>query len=153
MPKFAVDLDNVVSSISKKAFKLSEVQDKIEKVAFDVVRFKDGNPEELWQVQTAEDGSSYIVALYNEDEEKVATASIHPWSVVIANSDIHFFYKKDHLCKVASSQLGFKTDDLSLAKRYLPKKLSENAALVKALLKSVDQDTRKSILAKYPELA
>jgi hypothetical protein len=153
MPKFAVDLDNVVSSMSKKVFKLSEVQGKIEKVAFDVVRFKDGNPEELWQVQTAEDGSSYIVALYNE-EEKVATASIQsPWSVVIANTDIHFFYKKEHLCKVASAQLGFKSDDLSLAKRYLPKKLAENTILVKSLLKSVDQDTRKSILAKYPELA
>lgn len=153
MPKFAVDLDNVVSSISKKALKLSEVQDKIEKVAFDIVRFKDGNPEELWQVQTAEDGSSYIVALYNE-EEKVAMASVQsPWSVVIANTDMHFFYKQDHLCKVASSQLGFKTNDLSLAKRYLPKKLAENTALVKALLQSVDQDTRKSILAKYPELA
>lgn len=151
MPKFSIDLDNVESVVSKRSYKLSDVQDKLVKVAFDVVRFKDGAADELWQIQSADDGD-YIIALYDE-EEKVATASLQPWSVVIKNADLHVFYKQEHLCKVASTQLGFQESDLSLAKQYLPSKLASNKNLVKALLNSVDQDTQKSILSKYPELA
>jgi hypothetical protein len=151
MPKFSVDLDNVKSVVSKRSYKLSDVQDKIVKIAFDVVRFQDAPADELWQIQNADDGD-YIIALYDE-EEKVATASLQPWSVVIKNSDLHVFYKEEHLCKVASTQLGFKESDLSLAKQYLPRKLASNKNLVKALLNSVDHDTQKSILSKYPELA
>lgn len=153
MPKFSIDLDNVTNTVLKKSFKLSEVKDKIQKIGFDIVRFKDGNPEELWQIQSAEDGSEYVVALYN-DEEKVVTASMKPhWSAVVRNNELHIFYKKDFLCKIASSKLGFTNEDLSLAKRYLPNKLAENKNLVKALFKDLDEQTCKNILSKYPELA
>jgi hypothetical protein len=151
MPKFSIDLDNVSSVVSKKSYKLSDVKDKLVKVAFDVVRFKDAPEDELWQIQNSDDGD-YIIALYNDDE-KIVTASLQPWSVIVKNSDVHVFYKKEHLCKVASSELGLQESDLSLVKQYLPKKLASNKNLVKSLLNSVDRDTQKSILAKYPELA
>jgi len=150
MPKFSVNYDQVVDMTSKKSYKLSDVNDKIEKIAFDVVRFKDGPQDELWQIQSTDDGD-YIIAIYS-DEEKISTASVQDWSVVIKNSDLHFFYKKDHICKVASKTLGFNDQDLVLAKRYLPSKLSENKNLVNSLLKSVDSNSLKNILAKYPEL-
>lgn len=151
MPKFSIDLDPVVHSMSKKTLKLADVQGKIEKIGFDIVRFHDAADDELWQIQSGDDGD-YIVALYDNDE-KVVTASAKPWSVLVKNADLHIFYKQDHICKVAASQLGFQEQDLTLAKRYLPEKLAANKVLVKALLKSVDQDTSKAILSKYPELA
>ncbi len=151
MPKFSIDLDNVSSVVSKKSYKLSDVKDKLVKVAFDVVKFKDAPADELWQIQSSDDGD-YIIALYNE-EDKIATASFQPWSVLVKSADLHIFYKQEHLCKVASSFLGLKESDLSLVKEYLPKKLASNKTLVKALLNSVDRDTQQSILAKYPELA
>lgn len=154
MPRFSVDLDSVAKSLSKRSFKFSDVQNKFEKVAFDIFRKKDGNPEELWQVQNADDGNAYIVAIYNEDDEKVATASVKPdWSVIVTNADLHVFYKQEHLCKVAAAQLGLKETDLSLTKRYLPAKLAENKFLVKALLNSLDPNVSKNFLLKYPELA
>jgi len=151
MPKFLVDLDQVARNMSKRAFKFADVQDKFERVAFDIFRKKDGNAEELWQVQNADDGD-YIVALYNDEEEKIATASVPAWSVIVKNADFHIFYKQDYLCKVAASQLGFENTDIELAQRYLPSKLASNKNLVKALFNTVNNETRKEWLAKYPEL-
>jgi len=148
MPKFTVDLDAVAKTLDKRSIRLSEVKDKIEKVAFDVVRFRDGNPNELWQIQAGDDGSEYIVALY-EPEEKIAVAAANPWSVVVKGSDLYFFYKKDYVCKVASISLGFDTSDLEMAKRYLPGKLASNPKLVTSLLKMADAPLK----TKYPELA
>lgn len=151
MAKFAFNLDNVESVVSKKSYKFDDVRGNFTKVAFDIYRKNDAPDDELWQIQSSDDGD-YIVALY-VDEEKTATASFQPWSVMVKNADLHIFYKKEHLCKIAASQMGFKEEDLSLAKRYLPNKLSANKALVKSLLNSVDQETSKEILSKYPELA
>jgi hypothetical protein len=150
MPKFSINLDNVESVVSKKSYKLSDVKDKIVKIAFDVVKFRDAPDDELWQIQSSDDGD-YIIALY--DEEKIVTASFQPWSVIVKNADLHVFYKKEHLCKIAASQLGMQDKDLLLVKQYLPKKLASNKDLVQSLLKSIDRDTQKSILVKYPELA
>lgn len=153
MPRsLSVDLDNIIEKMSTKSYKLSDIKDKIEKVAYDVVRFVDGSPEELWQIQNTDDGD-YIVALYKE-EDKVATASIkNNWLVTVKNANLHVFYKQDHLLKIAASELGFGDADLNMAKRYLPQKLASNKSLVSALLKSVSDDVRTAILAKYPELS
>ena len=41
MPKFSIDYSGL-AQIQKKAYRLSDVKDQLETVAFDVVRFKDG---------------------------------------------------------------------------------------------------------------
>lgn len=148
--KTNVNLEPVLGAYHKRKFKFDDVKSNFTKVAFDIYRKNDAPKDELWQIQSADDGD-YIIALY--DEEKVATASFQPWSVVIKNADLHVFYKQEHLCKVASTQLGFQESDLSLAKQYLPSKLASNKNLVKALLNTVDHVTQRSILSKYPELA
>ncbi len=151
MSKYQFNLDNVERVVSKRSYKLSDVKDKLVKIAFDVVKFVDSPDTELWQIQSSDDGD-YIIALYNEDE-KIAKASLQPWSVAVKNSALHIFYKQEHLCKVASSVLGLQENDLSLVKQYLPNKLASNKNLVKALLNSIDRNTQTNILAKYPELA
>lgn len=157
MPKFPVDLTPVADTLSKKRYKFDQVSHKFEKVAFDVYRIKNAaSMDELWQVQSADDGD-YIVALYNDEEESVEkvakTASLNtPWSVLSKEAELHIFYKNDHFLKLAASQFGFKDTDVTLAIRYLPQKLAENKNLVKALLKDIDPDTLKHLLVKYPEL-
>lgn len=151
MPTFSVDLDNLAGTLSKRSYKFLDVKDKIEKIAFDIYRFKGASVEELWQVQNTDDGD-YIVALYNDDEEIVAKASVQPWSVLVKNAELHIFYKANHICKMGADQLGFKEQDLALATTYLPKKLADNKKLVNSLLNSVDSNTRSVILSKYPEL-
>jgi hypothetical protein len=147
-----VDLDTVANSLIKKAYKLSDVKDKLIKVAFDIVRFAD-NPEQLWQIQQADDGE-FIVALYSEDEEKVATASASSnWKVIVKNAELNIFYKDNFVHKIGAEKLGFEPSDLVLAKQYLPTKLTQDTSFVKALMKDVDETTKKQLVAKYPELA
>jgi len=151
MNKFSLDYQTLSDAVDKKRYKLSDVQDRIEKVAFDVVRFKDGNLEELWQIQNAEDGD-YIVALYQDTEEKKSEAS--DWQVGISkiSQDLVFNYKGEFLTKMASSKLGLSKEELNKTISYLPKKLAENKKLVQALLQELNEDKRQEICKKYPEL-
>ncbi|HEY5267788.1 MAG TPA: hypothetical protein VII94_01485, partial [Candidatus Saccharimonadales bacterium] len=114
MTKFNVDYSSLAGQITKKAYRLTDVKDQLETVAFDIVRFKDGDKgAELWQVQNAADGD-YIVALYDEEVEK--TASI-PWSVLVTKNgkDLQISYKGDPLVRLASSKLGIPSHELHKA--------------------------------------
>ncbi len=151
MSKFTVDYSKLENKILKKAYKLDEVKDRIEKVAFDVVRFKDGDKgADLWQVQSSDDGD-YIVAMYSDDETEKTAAD---WQVVLSKNatDVHFYYKGDPLVKVTASKLGIPSSELSSVQHYLPQKLSENKKLVKALLNELPESAKKEALNKYPEL-
>lgn len=149
MSKFTVDYTKLANKITKKAYRLADVKDQLETVAFDVVRFKDGdNAAELWQVQSAEDGD-YIVSLYDE-EETTKTA----WSVLVSKTagDLQVSYKGDPIVRVASSKLGIPRAELSKIEQYLPEKLAENKKLVKALLNELSPSAKEEVFKKYPEL-
>ncbi len=154
MPKFSIDYSGL-AKIQKKAYRLSDVKDQLETVAFDVVRFKDGDKgAELWQVQSADDGD-YIVALYDDsDEETEKTASFNPWSVLVTKSgtDLQIAYKGDPLVRLASSKLGIPSSELHRAEQYLPEKLATNKKLVKALLSELSDAARLEVSRRYPEL-
>lgn len=153
MNKKTIDYNALDRAISKKAYRLSDVKDKIERVAFDIVRFKEqDNGADLWQIQSSDDGD-YIVSLYEESEENVKTASMKAWEVVDAGNNLQFFYKGDPIAKVSSASLGFSPYDNAVMARHLSKKLPENKRLVKLLLGQVEETSRQSILKKYPELA
>ena len=149
--KQSIDYTKLENKIYKKAYRLADVQDKIEKVAFDIVKFKDSdNGANLWQIQSADDGD-YIIALY-QNEEDVKTAS--NWEAVLVKSanSIQVSYKGDPLVTVASSKLGIPQKELSKVAEYLPAKLAENKKLVSALLKELPFSVRQAVLNKYPEL-
>ncbi len=155
MSKFSIDYSGL-AKITKKAYRLSDVKDQLETVAFDVVRFKDGDKgAELWQVQSAEDGD-YIVSLYDEDESEGTekTASSNPWSVLVTKSgtDLQIAYKGDPLVRLASSKLGIPSSELHRAEQYLPEKLATNKKLVKALLSELSEAARLEVSRRYPEL-
>lgn len=152
MPKFSVnyqELANSVSYVQKETFKLADVKHKLEKVAFDVVRFKDGNPDELWQIQNSDDGD-YIVAKYDEEKEEKVAESF--WNVSVTASDINVFYKGQQITKLAAAKLGLDSQDLPTVKRFLPTKLASDKNMVSALLSTLDKPTKDSILKLYPEL-
>lgn len=153
MSKFTIDYSSLANQFVKKAHKLSDVKDQIETVAFDVVRFKDGDKgAELWQVQSADDGD-YIVALY-DDEEADKTASSNPWGVLVTKSgtDLQISYKGDPLVRLAASKLGIPSKELHQAEAYLPEKLATNKKLVKALLSMLSATARQEVSKRYPEL-
>ncbi len=155
MSKFSIDYSSLANHITKKAYRLSDVKDQLESVAFDIVRFKDGDKgAELWQVQSADDGD-YIVALYDEEDggtEK--TASANPWGVFVTKNgtDLQISYKGDPLVRLASSKLGIPSSELHKAEQYLPEKLATNKKLVKALLSELSPAARQELSKRYPEL-
>lgn len=155
MSKFSVDYTKLESNLSKKAYKLSDVKDRLETVAFDVVRFKDGDKgAALWQIQSADDGD-YIVTLYSDEEAATTKMASLPWEVVLSKTtkELNVFYKGDPIAKVAAAKLGLPEKEIGTVEKYLPRKLAENKKLVKALLNDLDEPTKNSVLFKYPELA
>jgi len=152
MSKISLDYSSLANQITKKAYRLSDVKDQLETVAFDVVRFKDGDKgADLWQIQSADDGD-YIVALYNDDEaEKEASSN---WSVFVTKngSDLQISYKGDPLVRLSSKKLGIPNSELSQAEKYLPEKLATNKKLVKALLSELNDAARQAVSKRYPEL-
>lgn len=151
MSKFSIDYSGLENKIYKKAYKLSDVKEQLETVAFDIVRFKDGDKgADLWQIQDAEDGQ-YIVAIYkSEEDEKVAK----DWSVSVNKtaSFLQVSYKGDPIVKVAASRFSIPPKELHKAEQYLPEKLSQNKKLVKALLNELSKSAKDEVLSKYPEL-
>jgi hypothetical protein len=151
-----IDYATLHTTLTKKAYKLSEVKDQIERVAWDMVRFKDPDKgAQLWQVQSADDGE-YIVALYDEPEEveKTAAPSTNHWGVLITKngSALQISYKNDPIISLTSSQLGIPPTELSQAQRYLPEKLASNPKLVQALMKELSPTARIALKNRYPEV-
>jgi hypothetical protein len=151
MSKFGIDYSGLETRVYKKAYRLSDVKDRLETVAFDIVRFKDNDKSaDLWQVQSADDGD-YIVALYQpEEEQKIACL----WEVTISKTagDLQISYRGDPLIRIASSKLGIPRAELSQVEEYLPAKLAGNKKLVKALLNELSASAKTQVLSKYPEL-
>lgn len=151
MSRFNIDYSNLNNKINKRVYKLSDVKDKIEKVAFDVVRFSDDDSgANLWQVQSADDGE-YIVAKYQDD---ISVEKTSAWSVSVIKTagEIEISYKGDPIVRLASSKLGIPNTELNKVKNYLPSKLAENKKLVKSLLKELPETAKNAVLSKYPEL-
>lgn len=158
MSKYSIDYSGL-AKLTKKAYRLSDVKDQLETIAFDVVRFKDGDHgAELWQVQSSDDGD-YIVALYDEEEaapvEKTASkAPPSAWSVLVTKtgSDLQVSYKGDPLVRLSAAKLGIPSNELHQAEKYLPEKLATNKKLVKALLNELNDAARQEVSKRYPEL-
>lgn len=152
MSRNSIDYSSLENKIYKKAYRLSDVKDQLETVAFDIVRFKDSDKSaDLWQVQSADDGD-YIVALYQpEEQDKKASAD---WDVTVNKlaSNLQISYKGDPIVSIKSSKLGIPSQELDKVSEYLPEKLSENKKLVKALLNELPAPAKKEVLNKYPEL-
>lgn len=150
MSKNSIDYSSLENKVYKKAYRLSEVKDQLETVAFDIVRFKDSDKgADLWQVQSSDDGD-YIVSLY-QTEEEVKTAQ---WEVLVNKTagDLQISYKGDPLVRLSASKIGIPRAELNEVETYLPAKLASNKKLVKALLNELPESAKKEVLSKYPEL-
>lgn len=150
MSKFGIDYLNLENRIYKKAYKLADVKEQLETVAFDIVKFRgDDSASNLWQIHSADDGD-YIIALYQPEETKTAS----PWQVDILKTAgaVQISYKGDPLLKISASKLGVPQNELDKVKEYLPNKLAENKKLASALLNELSPVVKKSVLIKYPEL-
>lgn len=155
MPKIGINYQELLTKLSKKAYKLSDVANRVEKVAFDVVRFKDGDEAaNLWQIQSADDGD-YIVAKYDSSVESKTAGLKSEWDVKLNKIGSHLviFYKDQEIVKLASESLNIQKEELGYIAKILPTRLAHSKELVKSLFKEIDSETKSVIYTKFPELA
>lgn len=154
MDKYSIDytlLNNKLSS--PKIYKLASVQGKIEKVAFDVVRFMDGTEEidKLWRIHKGDDGNEYIMAMYDDSPTETVK---NAWSAAINKNASHMtvFYKGEPITKLAAADVGATPTELSALCNQLPSKLAAERELVGALLSDLSESERDALKERYPEL-
>lgn len=152
MPKFSINYSDLVNQITKKAYRLSDVKDQIEVVAFDVVKFKDADKgADLWQVQSSDDGD-YIVALYPEEDTVKEASSDWDVRVLKTAGEIQISYKGDPITRMSYAKLGIPRNELPQVEQYLPEKLASNKKLVRALLSQLSEPAKLELYKRYPEL-
>ena len=153
MTKPTINFSNLEQTISKKkVYKLADVQDKIEKVAFDVVRFVDSQDiDNLWQIQNCHDGD-YIVAMYDDTLKSEASLK-SDWQCLTSSSDVSVFYKGYPVAKLAAQDIGIPKEEINLVKRYLPNKLASDKGFANKMIVSyLSKDQRNDLYTKFPEL-
>lgn len=146
------DYEKISNKLNRKAFYfLEDVKDRIEKVAFDVVRFKDSEGlDKLWVVQN-QDGRDVIVATYDEEDGLEVKAS---WEAVASRngSDVNVYYKGEPVKKFASASLGIPVEEAHVVCRYLPKKLADDSEFRQKFLKGLSAKEREDLVNRFPEL-
>lgn len=157
MNRFSVDYSDLQSKLTqKKAYRLSEVQSKIKKVAFDVVRFVDSDRiDDLWQIQS--DGENeYIVAMYDDnspDEAKIITAAC-VWTAVADSSkeNVNVFYKNTPVSRIALASMGIESSDAHLVCKSLSNKLANDYDFRSNFIANLTDSERTSLLKDDPSL-
>lgn len=154
--KFNVDFDRVAETLlPKNAYRLADVEHLIEKVGYDLVRFRDNqDTDQLWKVQEGADGP-VIVALYGEDGSIISesdTQSKNDWEAVPDKTAMHIYYKGEPLVILSAQEMGIPNEELNIARRWLPAKLAGDEELQTALLSKVTSNVRKLIAQRFPEL-
>jgi hypothetical protein len=154
--KFNVDFDRVAETLlPKNAYRLADVEHLIEKVGYDLVRFRDNqDTDQLWKIQEGADGP-VIVALYGNDGNLVTESDSQPkgdWEAVPDKTAMHIYYKGEPLVILSAQEMGIPNEELGIARRWLPAKLAGNEDLQTALLSKVATNVRKLITQRFPEL-
>jgi hypothetical protein len=159
MDRFSVDVSELTYKLlTKKAYRLSDVQDRIEKVAFDIVRFRDNSDTDvLWKVQETEEGP-VLVALYDDNGElPKVTSSKNDWEALpnktgSSVSSVDIFYQGEPVIKIKASDVNMSAEDFSALPKWLPNKLSEDESLQSMILKKMASANREVFISKHPEL-
>lgn len=147
MKNFSADFSHVKKIIDKDTIRLPvhENKHRMIRVAFDVFRLKNNDPEELWQVQSNEDGE-FLVRTYSLPEDE----KVNPdWKVQedSKKANLTISYKTIPVTRIAMKDYGIKTDrDSSIFQRALLKKLSSDDKFVDNVMSTLS--TNKQNLLK-----
>lgn len=146
MPEYQLDFDMLDKTLNPDPDKmlLKENKHRIKCVAFDM--FKIDGEEDLWTVQTADDGQEFLVRTYNlPEDEKVAESA---WDVKIDKSaNLNVFYDGVPIQKLAAKDYGAKaSDEIDILKDTLKEKLADRN-FVQSFLKTLSAQKQKALIS------
>ena len=147
MQKYSLDYEYLQPK--PKTFKLEDVKDRLEKVAFDVVRFVDDDTAGLWQINQTDDGE-YIVAQY---EDHIETEKQSSWNAVLdkQGSNVNIFYGNSPVTKISVASLGLENNDAKYIERALTSSLG-NKEFLRKFLSELPQAKRDHLINTNVEL-
>ena len=140
MDRFSFDVEELVNKFEAPTkYRLADVQDRLEKVAFDVVRFRDDDDStRLWQIQDTPEGK-VIIAIYNENGEKKSESD---WKAIPdRKAGVQIFHKGEPMVRLAAKNFGIPEEDIGLLCRWLPKKLAEDVQFRNDLMSFGEAET------------
>ena len=145
MEKFTLDYSMLQNSLNKpQMYRLADVKHKVEKVAFDVVRFIDNDKiDGLWKIERQGD-DEYIVAMY-EDTQKVAEAAVREWEVLAQDNYLQFFYKNAAVKKLAVESLGFDKSEINSVCKLINKKFASDSNFVNLFVSELSESEKDVI--------
>lgn len=156
MDKFSVNYAEVQSQLTKKKkYLLADVKHRLQKVAFDVVRFVDSDKlDDLWKIEREGD-DEYIVAMYDESiETPKKLAHTNPWSVIPDDSgeNLNVFYKQTAIKRVALAPLGIPASDAHMTSRLLRDKFASDAQFLGTFLNELTEAEKDALVEVEPSL-
>lgn len=153
--KFTINFGQLAEKVvPQQTYRLRDVEHRIEKVAYDLVRFRDNeDTDQLWKIEDSNDGP-VIVALYGDDGSLLKTESNAKkmWEVIPDKKAMHFYYKGEPLVSLSSEQLGIPENEFNIAGRWMPQKLASDEQLQTLLLNKINTAGRVHIAQRFPEL-
>ena len=153
--KFTVNFDRLAEEVvPQQVYRLKDVEHRIEKVAYDLVRFRENeDTDQLWKIEEGVDGP-VIIALYGDDGSLLKSESNieKQWEVLPDKTAMHFYYKGEPLVSLSSEQLGIPKEEFNIAGRWMPKKLATDERFQSLLLNTINRSGRVHIAQRFPEL-
>jgi len=155
--KFTINFDNLAQGLAPaNAYRLKDVEHRIEKVAYDLVRFRENSDtDQLWKIKESPDGEAVIVALYDDggslSAESVEQAK-NDWEAIPDKTAMNIYYKGEPLVSLSSDDMGMPVEDFGTCARWLPQKLAGDDSLQKSLFKKMASASREHLSARFPEL-
>jgi len=147
MEKFELDyksLSNVVDPDTSR-IPLKGNEHRIIRVAFDMVRFKDSGPEELWQIQSNDDGEFLVRTFDIGDEENVVTSN---WKVMLDKKEenITVAYQNIPIKRVACKEYGAtNTKEAWMLRDTIYERLNSDQKFIRSFYFSLPSDKQAAL--------
>jgi len=157
MDKFCVDLSEIQKILDKNELSpdkmpVADNEHRMIRVAFDFFRLDGDEADDLWQVQSSDDGE-FLVRTYSlpEETEEIKTSS---WSVTADKecANLTVAYQGVPITRLSSKDYGAKTPvDGKLLQGIVFKKLATDEEFIKSLILSLSTDKKEALLHLFAE--
>jgi len=154
MDKFGIDFSGIAKMMDNNHLPVQGNEHRMIRVAFDLFRLKGDEAEDLWQVQSADDGD-FLVRTYSLPDDEIEVES--DWSVMADKKCAHFTitYKNVPIKRIDAADHGAETpEDGKVLQGVIFRKLASDAKFVEALIGSLPKekkDVLQSIFGMYED--
>lgn len=142
------------ASASDNKLSVSDVANRMHKIAFDVYSIENDPYDSLWRLESsADDGKEYLVRMdIDSSGNDIKTANWSATSNELGTS-ITLSYRGVPIQRLSNKIFGFAKDDVGIFKRALLEKVSKDASFRTKIIDMQSNDRKVELIKIFPELA